>query len=299
MPIAFSSSADQTTVAALIEEVYRHLEPSSFGKLNRLTADIDNVQDTLVVDFATGEAIREHSQICVDVEVMYVWEYDKATRTVTVQRGMGGSVPSAHTAGALVQVQPRVAAFDVLTQLQNEVRSWPPALYRVGRATLTFTANSRAYNLASTTGMYRVLEVRGLSTASGTPRTLGGWRVDFNADTSVYPTGKAIVFSAAYSGTAEVIFAAPFVTTSWSPTMTLASVGLSDSMLDIPVLGAVARLLHEAPRTDTRVQGQSRDAEEVPPMHTANLRAQMRRERDDRIHQEMARLRELYPQRRA
>lgn len=286
------------TVETLVGEVYTHLEPSSFGYLNRLAEPVENVaQDTFVFEFNVQAAIKPGAYLGVDLEVVYVWDYDQATKRATVQRAMLGSVAAAHDAGALVQIQPRVSRFDVVKQLRHDIRSWPAALYVVDVVDFEQSTLVRAYDF-DVPAFTRILDVLSLD-PSGTWHRAPGWRFEPSADTTDFPSGRAIVFPSASTGRqVRVIYARPFDTSSFGLSTTLASIGLTDSMLDIPVLGAAARLVREAPRTDTRAQGQSRLAEEVPPMHLMNTSKDLTRRRDDRIHQEIARLRELFPQRR-
>lgn len=299
MPVFPSDPLDTTPVSSLIADVYTHLEPSSFGYLNRLTEDVDDDDTSIVFDFGNQAAVRPGAYLCVDIEVLYVWDYDDAAKTATVQRAMLGSVAAAHAAGALVQIQPRVSSFDVLKQLRYDVQSWPPSLYRTTTIEVSVGAASRGYELDAVDA-YRVLSVTYTPTGGTAPLAVSGWRVDFDADVDIYPSGKAIIFPAAFGpATVDVTYAAPFITDEWALDTLLADLGLTPSMYEIPVLGAAARLIREAPRTDTRAQGQSRLAEEVPPMHRANASKDLMRRRDDRIHQEIARLREKYPQRRA
>lgn len=286
------------TVADLVDEVYTHLEPSSVGYLNRLTNAVDENDVTFVFDFATAAAIKPNAYLCVDIEVVYVWDYDAATRTATVQRGMTGSIAAAHEVGALVQIQPRVSRFDVVKQLRHDIRSWPPALFVAQTLELTQSSNVRGYNFDAD-NVYRILDVRSTDVGDS-PRPVKGWRYEPDADTTDYPSGKAIIFlDGAPNRAIQVVYAAPFDLSSFAPSTTLDTIGLDPTMYEIPVLGAAARLVREAPRTDTRAQGQSRLAEEVPPMHAMNASKDLMRLRDNRIHQEIARLRESWPQRRA
>lgn len=300
MPIVLSDEADQGTVAALVEATFTHLDATSFGILNRLAEDCAVNAETLTAFFGTQVALRPGTYICIDIEVMYVWEYNEATKVATLQRGMLGSIPAAHATGALIQIQPRVSNFDVLKELRNEIRGWPPALYQLATVPLevNLLIGTRAYDLPAP-NLARVLEVRRTGTwLNATATNIPGYHIDYNTD--AYPSGRAIVFDAACSpGTVEVVYASPFTTDPWALTTQLSSVGLQDSMFDIPVLGAASRLLREAPRTDTRNQGQSAVDAKVPPGYTGSTRTSLRREADTRIHAEIARLREKYPQRKA
>jgi hypothetical protein len=296
------STIDATvTVENLVNRVYTHLEPSSFGYLNRLASDITDItSETLVVERDNqAAAIKAGAYICVDIEVMYVWDYDPTTKTVTVQRGMLGSVATTHDTGALIQVQPRVSKYDVLVQLRDDIRSWPPSLFVPTTAELTEGTTSRGYDLAGIGEVIRPLRVRVTDPSATSPHDASGWRYVANADPSDYPSGKALVFDNPATSAVQFVYAAPFDTLVFDLDTPLAQVGLTEHQYEIPVLGAAARLVREAPRTDTRAQGQSRLAEEVPPMHLTNTSKSLMKMRDDRIHQEIARLRETYPQRRA
>lgn len=303
MPLVLSEPPilDATvTVDTLVAEVYTHLEPSSFGYLNRLAEPVPTTDQTeFTFEFANQAAIKPGAYLCVDVEVVYVWDYDAVTGAATVQRGMLGSIPTDHDAGALVQVQPRVSKYDVVKQLRHDIRSLPPALFVVNTVEFSPEANVRGYELAlaNVTRILNVVETR----YSAAPRTVSGWRYDSNADIDVYPSGKALIFPWAFdtSSVVAVTYASSFDTSSFNLDTPLAQIGLSETMFEIPVLGAAARLVREAPRTDTRAQGQSRLAEEVPPGHISNTQRNLFKLRDDRIHQEIARLRERFPQRRA
>lgn len=299
MPLVLSSEADQGTLAALVEAVFTHLEPTSLGILNELAADVTADATTITVTRDTQAAIRAGAYLCVDIEVFYVWAFDEATKTATVKRGMLGSIPAAHNAGALVQIQARNTNFDVLKELRNEIRSWPPGLFRPQTATIGLGSLTRAYDLPMLTG-YRVLKARYTGTGTGASSRSAAYELDTNADTAVYPSGNAIIFNNAHAnGTVIVTYGAPFVTDPWLLATSLNDIGLTPTMLDIPVLGAASRLLREAPRTDTRAQGQSSTDARVPPGYTGSTRTALRREADTRIHQEIVRLRETYPQRRA
>lgn len=303
MPVVLPSPSPVSSayVSSLVQEVYRHLDATSFGVINRLTDNIATVEETtFTFDFEAGKAIRPGAYLCVDLEVVYVWTYNEATRVATVQRAMQGSTAAPHAAGALVQVQPRVSQFDVLTQIVHDIDSWPPSLYQTATTTISGGVTTRAYDLPGTTGITRILEIRRSRTGTS-PTLVRKWRLDLNADTTTFPSGRSIVFPNGWDtgDTIEIVYAKPFDTSAVTLTTSLATIGLTDSMKDIPVYGAAARLVREAPRTETQPQGQARLADEVPPGHLGNTSAALWKKRDDRIHQEIARLRELYPQRRA
>lgn len=288
---------DDSTVAHLVEAVFTHLDSSSFGLLNKLSTDIDDAVETVSFVRANQAAITPGAHLCIDVEVMYVWDVDEVAKIATVERGMLGSARAEHDAGALIQIQPRVSNFDVFKELRNEINSWPVALFRDVVVPVSVGTSTRTYELA-VAGAYRILRADYRAVNVSTRGV--SWRDNFKADTAIYPSGKTITFDTSFSaGNVDVVVATPFATTPWALTTTMTEIGLTASMLDIPVLGAASRLIREAPRTDTQAQGQSRLAEEVPPMHRANERTRMRREADTRIHTEIARLRDKYPQRRA
>jgi hypothetical protein len=96
---------------------------------------------------------------------------------------------------------------------------------------------------------------------------------DSAAPVSDFPSGQAIYLATADDlpeapSTIHVVYSTPFnVDDSWDEdTDLIADCGLQEFMLDIPALGVAGRLLRSAEvrRVQTAVQGQSRDAQQVP-----------------------------------
>ncbi len=87
-----------TTTDTLITDTEEHLLGGDRDEQNRLSNTVDNVQTQISFDFPLG-GIQQGAYVNLDIETMYVWSVNSASSTATVQRGMLGSTPAAHTAG--------------------------------------------------------------------------------------------------------------------------------------------------------------------------------------------------------
>jgi hypothetical protein len=90
----------------------------------------------------------------------------------------------------------------------------------------------------------------------------------------------------------EFAYKAPFSQATSLDDDPIADLGLSDSMLDIPALGAAVELLFttESRRTQVSTQGDSRRPEEVPVSSNSAIAGQLSRLYKARVQEEMSRL---------
>jgi hypothetical protein len=90
----------------------------------------------------------------------------------------------------------------------------------------------------------------------------------------------------------EFTYKAPFAMATSLDDDPVADLGLSDSMLDIPALGAAIELLYttESRRTQVTSQGDSRRPDEVPVTSNSSIAAQLQRTYKARVQEEMSRL---------
>jgi hypothetical protein len=120
-----------------------------------------------------------------------------------------------------------------------------------------------------------------------------------NANTTSFPSGNALQLQEDMpaSVTLQVVYSKPLTLTTFTDTTDLTStIGMPDSTIDIPPLGACWRLLapREAKRTFTESKGEERDNREVPAGHITQTAASLKRLRDQRIDEEAAALRAVY-----
>jgi hypothetical protein len=286
-----------TTTSDVIAEARRFMLASGRQELNRLTGSITNSAATLTFDFPAG-SIATGALIAIDLELAYVWSV--AGQVATVQRGMHGSTGAAHTAGALITVNPLVSDFWIFTAVNDELSSLSSAainIYRTKTITRTATVAS-SYDLATDVMSVLAVQWNDYGASQDWPR-IRRWDVLPNQDTTVFPSGVALQLYAPppVGRTLRITYAAAF-----SPLATLtddvqAVSGLPASCNDIPAIGAAARLLtaREARRSALDAQPDPRQAADVPPGAARSAAAQLFALRDRRIKEESARFSSSWP----
>lgn len=305
MPIVVGGSGSTTahTVSDLISETRRHLGGSSKGLLNKLSADIASGATALTTTY-TASGITPNSYFAIDDEVFYTWAASGTTIS-DMQPGMLGSTQAAHTAGALIEVQPRFPQWFITRALQEEIMSWPSGLlFAVGTLDITLAVDQRAYDLTSiASSFYDVLSAEISPSSSDTSDKWKEVRfaVKRNFPTTTFASGTGIEFadSVGVTGqTVRVIYSKPFSIATWaSSTSVETTIGIPSFALDIAPLGAAAKLLatRDIIRTDTNAQGESRSATEVPPGFITSAARALKQQRDQRLYEASATLRSQYP----
>jgi len=289
--------AGEANVSYIIEMTRRLVYSSHRQELNRLTTALNATNVTVQVDFAP-DGIANGTYISIDDELMFVWEVNAGGKTITVQRGMIGTTPAAHEAGALIEVNPRFPQAVIRQALKDELRSWGPRVYTT--TTVELTPTNQAVDLTGVGEFHHVLRV------VRSPRTGSDlwfpirYRQLEELNVSDFGSGKALMLDETpETGTRiRVTVARPFVITDMSDNTNLqTTVGVPASMLDILPIGAGYRLMigREVARTSTEAQGQPRFAAEVPPGHMQQTAIGLKQHRDARLAEEALRLAMRYP----
>jgi hypothetical protein len=292
-----------TTVGELIIDTRRLLGGAGRGQRNRLTDVLSTTIDQFSVDFPL-KGLSTGVYITIDDEMMYVYAVDGTTQNVTVERGVLGTTPATHAAGTFIEVSVRFPKPFIRQALEDEIRSWPGEIYTT--ETLALTAVSSRPDLDLTgidTNFYRILEVLGAPKPGEYRWRELSYRIERNMDTGDYSSSVALILthSPPVSGRVRVTYGKPFTLTAFgTDATTIASIGLTSSMLDIPPLGAAARLLgpREIVRTDSGAQGEIRIPEEVPPGYTVQTGTTFLQLRNLRLAEEARRLLNQHPWRR-
>jgi hypothetical protein len=195
----------------------------------------------------------------------------------------------------MVYVRPRMTDWYAFNALNDQLRSLSSpenGLYRIGTWVAEVDPTYQTYDVpVAAAGMTNLLRVRWRW--PGTP--------DVWADLAprhyrwVYSTeqNRVRLLLSIPSGTEiEFTYKAPFTLATSLSTDPVATCGLSDSMLDIPVLGAAMNMLltTESRRTQISTQGDSRRPEEVPVTANSSAAGELRRLYRARIQEEMTRL---------
>lgn len=288
----------ELTVSDLVEETRRLIYGTTRSALNRLAAGITDTDTTLTLEFDVQGAVRG-SLIDIDDELIWVIDSNASTKQLTIIRGYLGTIPTAHDAAAIVDVNPRFPRSYIKRSLQQEIASWGSKLFKVSPINISISQTTRIYDLG-VEDYLSVLDVR-LSPYSGrtTRSNAYRWTVLRELDTADFASGSAIQLLGSYptSGVARVKIAQRFDVSEWENDTSIGDIGLTSSMEDIPPIGAAWRLMSakEVGRTDMTSQPEPRKSEEVPAGHIASVAAQLKKLRDDRIEEERWTLMQRYP----
>ena len=253
-------------------------------------------------------SIRNNSVIQVDWECYFVTNAVSASQ-INVLPGWFGSTSTAHNANALITVNPRFPAVDVVRAINQDIddlSSPTNGLFLAAEVTLTYNPVWVGYDLTDTVtnrpvrseSIMDVLAVR--AQEFGPERRwpmipLRLVKLERNANLAVFPSGMSLkLYRAAYPGQqVRVSYKAPYSTPLVNPTDDVeAVVGLHAQAHDIPVLGAMCRLMEvrEFKRTFVEDQPQPRTATEVPVGASLEAMKQVLAHRQARIDAERQRL---------
>jgi hypothetical protein len=278
------------TLSQMVDDTLRQLRGTMRERVNILAASIDappalTVENIQLTGNLDGVVIS--TLLSIGDETMYVLDITPASLTAQVIRGYDDTIPAVASAGALVRVDTPWPRATVQEHIKDEIRSWGPQVFAIGSADIPIVNLQRGYDLSLiTTPIIRILKVTAPSPPYvGDP---GYWAVPGNSNTSLqdpsqpftynpnanlseFPSGKSITLTGMitpnYAGNLHVVYATPFdVDTLWTDsTDMIANVGLDSRDLDIPPLGAAARLLRwlSVRRAMLNVQGASRSDQDV------------------------------------
>ena len=288
-----------TTTAVVIDRTLRQLLSGTVEARNKLTTTLTSVSTSVVVDYPL-EGLRA-GQVCeIDSELMYIWATDVPTKTLTVQRGFNNSTAAAHTAGAVITVNPRFPRAQVLESINDELSDLSSpmhGLFQVKTLNIDYNGSDAMINLTGVTSIIDLLtvSVRYMTDDYPIARKI---RLVRDMPTDDFASGFALRFDqAVFPGRLRVVYKAPYTATAAEATDINSTCGVQETATDIVALGAQIRLMspREIKRNFTESQGDTRRSDEVATGAVANSTANLIRLRRDRITAEAARLARAYP----
>jgi len=288
-----------TTTAVVIDRTLRQLLSGTVEARNKLTTTLTSVSTSVVVDYPL-EGLRS-GQVCeIDSELMYIWASDVPTKTLTVQRGFNNSTAAAHTAGAVITVNPRFPRAQVLEAVNDELSDLSSpmhGLFQVKTLNIDYNGSDPMIDLTSVTSIIDLLtvSVRYMTDDYPIARKI---RLVRDMPTDDFASGFALRFDqAVFPGRLRVVYKAPYTATAAEATDINSTCGVQETATDIVALGAQIRLMspREIKRNFTESQGDTRRADEVTMGAVANSTTSLIRLRRDRIQAEAARLARAYP----
>jgi len=287
-----------TTAGTLIDRAVNELLAGTVEERNKVAAGVDASATEITLSYSLS-SIRDHTVVQIGDELVYVWQVNTSSKTLTVDRGYGGSTAAAHSAGAITVTSPRFPRGQMLTHLNselNDLSSPMNGLFQVKTVNVAYNGSDRMINITDATDLIDLFDVRYRYLNDDYP-IIRNVRLLRNMPTTDFASGFAVALdSYCRAGTIQILYKAPYGTFT-SGASTVADVGGSGTLEDLLVLGAQIRAMagREVKRNFTESQGDTRRGDEVPSGAVANSMMQLQRLRRDRIQAEAARLARQYP----
>lgn len=283
-----------TTVQDLVSDVRRKVYGSMTENVNLFQTSASAGQTNLQLELGV-DGIQKGMLLSSGLNVWFVKGVYSTDNTVFVIPGYDNSPKNAVAAGDMLYVRPRMTdwyAFNAINDQLRRLSSPDSGLYKIGTWVAEVDATYQTYEVpVEAADMINILRVRWRW-----PGTTDVWsnlaprhyRWQYSAEQNVIrlllsiPSGTEIEFT----------YKAPFAQATSLADDVVADLGLSDSMTDIPSLGAAIDLLRttESRRTQISTQGDSRRSDEVPVSSNSAIAGQLDREYRQRINDEMSRL---------
>lgn len=301
----------------LIEKAYRRLMGGVRERTVQLNGSLDDATESVTVDGPQTNGVAPGVILAVDLELLYVWAWNAESQVASVIRGYGGSTPAAHDDDALCYLNPRYNRYDIGVAINDDLLSMSAnGVYRVGVAQVTWNPVYVGYDLGDVPAQF--LDVLGVRFKIPPPYRnyprITEWNLDrHNPDAANIPSGQMIVFEqGAFPGFGVyVTYSAPFIPlaaltddATMTPTVNdpappfngygaaNAVANLTNTMTDIPVLGAIIQLTlpGEIARNRMESQPDPRKAAEVPAGAITNSVSGLIIQRKTRLQEEADRL---------
>lgn len=288
-----------TTAATILNRASRQLLSGTVEERNKLASTINDSATSVVLSYDLG-GFRAGSVFELESELLYVWEANTATKTLTVERGYAGTTAASHTAGVLATLNPRFPRQQMLDALNAELDDYSSTangLFKVTSTTLTYNGSDRQINLAGATNVLELIDVRLRYTADDYP-VIRGVRLQRDLPTSDFASGIAIVFDeSVMAGSLRVRYKSPFTRATSESSDLTSFCGLPATCDDLVELGLIIRMMagREVKRSFIESQGDTRRSDEVPPGSSRDSTANLLRLRRERITAEAGRLKAQYP----
>ena len=288
-----------STASALLDRVNRQLLSGTVEERNKLATTVDSDDTSFVMSYDLG-GLRAGTVFEIDSELVYVWEATSGTKTVTVERGYMGTTAAAHTAGAIVTLNPRFPKAQMLEALNQDIDDLSSplnGLFRIVSVDLDYNGSDRQIDITGAASVLDLIDVRLRYLDSDYP-VIRMTRLQRDLPTSDFPSGYAIVFDeSVMAGSLRVRYKAPFTRVSSVSDSIQSVANVPVTMEDILELGVMSRMLsmREVKRNFIESQGDTRRSDEVPAGAMRDSFSNILRLRRDRIIAEAAKLARQYP----
>jgi hypothetical protein len=288
-----------TTVATILNRASRQMLAGVVEERNKLSATIDSSATSVVTTYDLG-GLRAGTVFEIDSELLYVWEANSATKTLTVERGYAGTTAASHSSGTLITINPRFPRGQMLDAVNadiDDLSSTANGLFRVVSVDLSYNGADRQIDITSSGTILELLDVRLRYLADEHP-VISGVRLQTGLPTTDFASGNTLVLDEpVMAGTLRVRYKAPFTRATSEASDLTTNCFLPATCDDIVELGVIMRLMagREIKRNFTEAQNDTRRPDEVPAGAITNSIANIQRLRRERIIAEAGRLKAQYP----
>lgn len=290
-----------TTAADWVEDTRSWLEDGNQGAANRLGADYTPGSGTLTCAYDVS-AVAVGSVVTVGLNSFRVWAVNPTSKQLVVSGGSYGTTDVTASTGDIVRVNPRFTEYRIMKALNEELAALSnprTGLWQIKTTSFTWTVPLVSYPLPDDCQRVQAVFRDTYGPQNDWPRVpRGEWREDHSAPSSDFATGKMLRIDCQVDPGREVWVQYQAKLASLSAlTDDVSLTGLHAEAWDIPSMGAALRLMvgREIPRNNTFTQGDTRRADEVPAGAVGASIRPLAAQRAQRIQEEAARLRQLYP----
>jgi len=288
-----------TTFQGLISDTRLHLMTSSGERIAQLQSGIDNVVTSLSL-VSDAPWIKEGAILGIDLEEMYV--LTKAGTAVTMIRGFNNSTAAAHSANALIRINPKFTDYRLGKYVNQALEdASADGLFRIKNKDFLYKPATSTYNLDANDliDIWRVrFDIPGPSQYwPDIPKC--DWHLDQDADPTDFPNSKSLHLQrGGYpSHKVRVSYKASFAPLSAPADDVVAVSGLHQEAHKLMPLGAAIIALggREVKRTFLDRQPEPRRQEEVPVGGASQAMLPLIRMYASELRRERRRLRRKFP----
>ena len=288
-----------TTVATVLNRASRQMLAGAVEERNKLATSLTSGDTSVIATYDLG-GLRTGSVFEIESELLYVWDANPATKTLTVERGYAGTTATSHTSGAILTLSPRFPRAQMLDAVNAELddlSSTMNGLFRVITVDLTYNGSDRQINITNSGTIIELLDARLRYLADDYP-VLNSVRLQTGLPTTDFASGNTLVFDEpVMAGTVRVRYKAPFARATTEASDLTTDCFLPATCDDIVETGVMLRMMNarEIKRNFIESQGDTRRPDEVPPGAIRDSATSLVRLRRERIIAEAARLKAQYP----
>ena len=288
-----------TTIADLVADARRITYGSMTEQINLVGSAAAAAATSVILDLDVS-GITPGMVLSCGLNVWYVRGTTTSTNEVFLIPGYDNSPKDAVSVGDIVTVKPKVTDWYLFNIINDELRklsSPTNGLYRIGSWSVNVSPTYQTYEVPiEALNMTNLARVR--YRWPGTPDVWSDIRTSSYRWIVSEGDNKFQLLVNIPSGTEiEFTYKSPFVLATSLADDPVEDCGLSETMLDIPPLGAAASLLRttDARRNQITAQGDARRAAEVPSSVNLSTASVLDREYKMRVQDEYARLIQRLP----